>query len=205
VIDLQSDKDGRNDWPHRGHALRRASASFSTKPWKPSTTRPRSSATPPGSNDDHAGSAICNFNGSRRHRRHFPPPAYPGRRPTTDLHDMADKQHWLRLPQPGRGPDPRWYTGASGNAYEPFLGLRPPRLPSAGLQSRAHLAESYYLSMELSWQGVTSATRCSQTGGLMRSRGRTLLRGRCPVGLVSRSCFSLRGRPGGHPRTGHRR
>jgi len=70
----------------------------------------------------------------------------------------ADKQHWFAGSPQGLVADliHDGATGASGNAYEPFLGacVRPDYLLPAYNQGR-NLAESYYLSMvQLSWQGV---------------------------------------------------
>jgi uncharacterized protein (TIGR03790 family) len=69
-----------------------------------------------------------------------------------------DKQHWFGGSPQGLVGDliHEGATGASGNAYEPFLSgcVRPDYLLPAYNQGR-NLAESFYLSMvQLSWQGV---------------------------------------------------
>jgi uncharacterized protein (TIGR03790 family) len=69
-----------------------------------------------------------------------------------------DKEHWFAGSPQGLLADliHEGATGASGNAYEPYLGacVRPDYLLPAYNQGR-NLADSYYLSMvQLSWQGV---------------------------------------------------
>ena len=72
--------------------------------------------------------------------------------------DWNDRQHWWGGSPQGLSADfiHEGATGASGNAYEPFLGgcARPDYVLPAYFQGR-NLAESFYMGLPLlSWQGV---------------------------------------------------
>jgi uncharacterized protein (TIGR03790 family) len=164
VLDLQSEKDEPgNDWLRNAAMLLPRGRVVLDE-----TTRPLYNQT------EVIGYASWGSNDSARHQRfpHFgwlpgaiaaeyvstsartfqrPPDSWS---PTT----WEDKAHWFAGSPQGLVADliHEGATGASGNAYEPYLTacVRPDYLLPAYNQGR-NLAESYYLSMVyLSWQGV---------------------------------------------------
>jgi uncharacterized protein (TIGR03790 family) len=164
VIDLQSEKnDAGNDWLRTAAMLLPARRVVLEE-----TTRPLYNQTGVigyaswGSNDDHRKQRLLHFQWlpgaiaaefvSTSARTFLRPP--DSWSPTT----WQDKAHWFAGSPQGLVADliHEGATGASGNAYEPYLAgcVRPDYLLPAYHQGR-NLAESYYLSLvELSWQSV---------------------------------------------------
>ena len=164
VLDLQSAKDEPgNNWLRTAAMLLPASRVVIDE-----TTRPLYGQTDVigyaswGSNDDHRkqrwlkfqwlpGAIAAEFVSTSARTFNRPPDGW-------NYTTWEDKQHWFGGSPQGLVADliHEGATGASGNAYEPYLGgcVRPDYLLPAYNQGR-NLAESYYLSMpSLSWQGV---------------------------------------------------
>jgi uncharacterized protein (TIGR03790 family) len=165
VIDLQSEKDEPgNDWLRTAAMLlpaHRVVLDESTRPLYNQTDVIGYASW--GSNDDHRtqrlphfqwlpGAIAAEFVSTSARTFQRPPDNW------TPSGNWSDKAHFFAGSPQGLIADliHEGATGASGNAYEPFLQAcaRPDYLLPAYNQGR-NLAESYYLSLiYLSWQGV---------------------------------------------------